>query len=284
MALTPAPARGRAPGGVRGEGPQALREGRALARAAAGFRRGRLAAVYLPPAYPLDGFEYAIAPLIGGGPEEAYARLAALLGELASWARYARWRWREAAERCAGSDGAAPALLSVGRESLLGLAEMVAHPARMGVSSPAAALYELAALRAPRLLECRDARRALREAAAVLGGLLVALGAALHWDPSRPLRLRAGIPAPRALRPTALTGMLARALQGAARPGDYIGAWRGLVECVARLADRPAEVAAARCAGVLEGWREMGAAAEDLFVRATVYTLYDLIAALERRP
>ena len=178
VGLNPGAARGRAPGGVRGEGPQALREGRALARAAAGFRRGRLAAVYLPPAYPLDGFEYAIAPLIGGGPEEAYARLAELLGELASWARYARWRWREAAERCAGSDGAAPALLSVGRESLLGLAEMVAHPARIGVGSPAAAL----------------------------------------------------------------------------------------------------------CAGAPEGWREMGTTADDLFVRATVYTLYDLIAALERRP
>ncbi|MCC6021468.1 MAG: hypothetical protein LM577_08940 [Thermoproteaceae archaeon] len=273
-----------------------------LARTVTDFKRGRLSTVYLPPAYPLDGFEYALAPVISENPEETYARLAALLGELAGRARYMHERWREAAEKCVETAAIEDSktrdfvwtLLSINKEMLLHIAKQIAYPTRMGVEGAITAIYEFIMLNncAPVFLKCKDIplgrsrqdkwSKRLFAVARVYDGLLVILGAAFHWDLAKILRHRFRRYESYSLRPTVFTRMFIHALLGNVKVENYISAYRDFVECITSLSERPAEVIASHCAEVLNRWRAAGAMTDDFLVRAVTYTLYDLINSILR--
>jgi len=248
-----------------------------LSKHISGFRQGTYSTVYVPPAYPLDGFVYQLKPLVvgSGSPEEVYARLVKLLRELQNLqAPFYSEGHRRVASMLFGFARAygrrvyhfADRYMAINRSTLIDIARVLAkHGSIPGsISAIKLSAEDKEYIDLYRLLykikvgkhESDKLIDRVYSISRVYDGVLVMSGAACHYGVNRRLaeRITSYI-----LSRTPFTPVFMDVMFGNISAEEYVEAFKSFVECAVREYPASAYHATLRCAEKLAArWRRIG--------------------------
>jgi hypothetical protein len=263
-----------------------------------GFKQGVHSTVYIPPIYPLEGFEYHLKELIkeDARPEEIYTMLTNLLKELQNLKipKYCSDGHKKAASKCIESAKNAyggkiydfvDMYLAINKRTLINIARILTEqPSIQGCISALEVTIEEGGYRDVYQL-CKNITlgrskedtliKRIYSLARVYDGLLTILGIACHCDLARRHKRQ---PLSYILSPTPFTRVFINVMLGNIPAESYIEAYKSFIECATRAYPNSVDYAIAYCSKyIIEKWKYIGIDTEASLIKAPLRALYLVI-------